>query len=133
MEIKSYAFDGEGMGPVYKNEKWMVGIKNFKPANAAENMDSLERHNKTDELFALLEGTCTLIYANETEDGLKLEKKVMEKGMLYSIPATLWHNTVTIPSTKMLLIEAPDTGADNSDFLTLDEAQRKALLELCNS
>lgn len=131
MEIKSYTYAGEGMNPVYKNEKWMVGIKNFKPANALENMDSLERHNKTDELFALLEGTCTLVYANETEDGLAFGKVVMERGMLYSIPAGLWHNTVTVPETKMLLIEAPDTGADNSDFLTLTQEQREELGKLC--
>lgn len=131
MEIRAYTFDGEGMGPVYKNEHWMVGIKNFKPANAKENMDSLERHNKTDELFALLEGTCTLIYANETKDGLIFQGLEMEKGKLYSIPARLWHNTVTVPGTKMLLIERPDTCAANSDFLTLTEEQKEELKKVC--
>lgn len=131
MQIISYAFDGEGMGPVYKNDQWMVGIKNFKPANAKENMDSLERHNETDELFVLIEGTCTLIYANETEKGLDFGSVVMERGKVYSIPATLWHNTVTIPETKMILIEKPGTCADNSDFLTLTEGQKEALRAVC--
>lgn len=131
MKIELYTFDGEGMGPVYKNEQWMVGIKNFKPANAKENMDALERHNKTDELFALLEGSCTLIYANETDKGLEFQGVKMEKGTLYSIPAALWHNTVTVPGTKMLLIERSDTCADNSDFLTLTEEQKEELKKVC--
>lgn len=130
MEIQEFTYTGDGMNPVYKNEHWMVGIKNFKPANAAENLDTLERHNKTDELFALLEGSCTLIYANETEKGLIFKKKVMEKGLLYNIPASLWHNTVTLPGTKMLLIEAPDTGSENSDFLLMNEQQRKEVQKL---
>jgi len=127
MKIQAFSFDGEGMNPVYKNGKWMVGIKNFKPANAIKNLDSLERHNKTDELFCLLEGSCTLIAANETKDGLAFEATVMERGTVYSIPAGLWHNTVTTPGTKMALIEAPDTGMDNSDVISLSDAQREEI------
>lgn len=33
MEILNYSFDGEGMQRVFENEKWTVGIKNWKPAN----------------------------------------------------------------------------------------------------
>ena len=33
MKIENYAFEGEGMQRVFENEKWTVGIKNWKPAN----------------------------------------------------------------------------------------------------
>ena len=51
MKIQSYSHEGEGMNPVYKNDKWMVGIKNFKPVNAITSLHSLARPNKTDALL----------------------------------------------------------------------------------
>jgi mannose-6-phosphate isomerase-like protein (cupin superfamily) len=123
MKILSYSHEGEGMSPVYKNENWMVGIKNFKPVNAIKSLNSLERHNKTDELFALLEGSCTLVSAVETKNGLAFETTVMERGLVYCIPATLWHNTITTPGTKMVLIEAPDTSMENSEVISLSTEQ----------
>ena len=46
MEILNYSFDGEGMQRVFENEKWTVGIKNWKPANDITGINNLERHNK---------------------------------------------------------------------------------------
>ena len=109
MNILNYEFTGEGMQRVFENEKWTVGIKNWKPANDVTGIDCLELHNKTDELFVLVEGSCTLVYANETEGGLEFGAVKMEKDKVYNIPATLWHNTITCK--------------ENSDILNLTEAQ----------
>lgn len=123
MTILNYEFNGEGMQRVFENEKWTVGIKNWKPANDVTGIDCLERHNKTDELFVLAEGSCTLVYANEADGGLKFGSIKMEKGKVYNIPASLWHNTITRKDTKMILIEDSNTSMDNSDILNLTEAQ----------
>ncbi len=123
MRIQELTFSGEGMSRVFENEKWTVGIKNWKPANDISGIDCLERHNKTDELFVLLAGRCTLLYANETDGGLEIGAVEMEPMKVYNIPATLWHNTVTQKDTKMVLIEDSSTGMDNSDILPLDAAQ----------
>ena len=119
MQILNYEFSGEGMQRVFENEKWTVGIKNWKPANDITGIDNLERHNKTDELFVLIAGTCTLISAVETENGLAFSKTVMEPNKVYNIPATLWHNTITRRDTKMILIEDSNTSMDNSDIYPL--------------
>lgn len=123
MKIESYAFDGEGMQRIYENAKWTVGVKNWKPANDITNLNCLERHNLTDELFVLLEGSCTLIFANEGASGLALEAVKMEKGKVYNIPQSLWHNTVTEKSTKMILIEDSNTSGANSDIIDLTAEQ----------
>ena len=123
MEILKYAYEGEGLTRVFENAKWMVGIKNWKPANDICGINNLERHNLTDELFILLAGHCTLLFANETPDGLKIEKVEMEPMKVYNIPATLWHNTVTQKDTKMALIEDSSTGSANSDVINLTEEQ----------
>ena len=116
-------FSGEGMSRVYENPKWMVGIKNWKPANDITGIDCLERHNETDELFVLLAGHCTLLYANETASGLAIEAVEMEPFKVYNIPARLWHHTVTQKNTKLALIEDSATGMNNSEVrpLTPDE------------
>ena len=123
MKILEYEYAGEGMHRVFENEKWTVGIKNWKPANDITGIDCLERHNLTDELFVLVEGSCTLVFANETEAGLQFEAVKMERDKVYNIPATLWHNTVTCKDTKMILIEDSSTSNENSDVLALTPGQ----------
>ncbi|MDK2965301.1 MULTISPECIES: cupin [Lacrimispora] len=123
MNITQYEFAGEGMQRVYENKKWTVGIKNWKPANDITGIDCLERHNKTDELFVLTEGGCTLVYANETENGLNFSAVKMVPGKVFNIPASLWHNTITGKDTKMILIEDSNTSMENSDILKLDKDQ----------
>ncbi len=130
MNITDFEFTGEGMQRVYENEKWTVGIKNWKPANDITGIDCLERHNKTDELFVLTEGSCTLIYANETENGLEFSSVQMEPGKVFNIPATLWHNTITQKDTKMILIEDSNTSMENSDIFNLNEKQIAAIRSL---
>lgn len=130
MEILSYEFNAEGMNRVYENKKWMVGIKNWKPANDITGIDCLERHNLTDELFILLEGECHLLFANETENGLDIQSIKMERSKVYNIPAALWHNTVTCKDTKMILVEDSSTSMDNSDLKTLSEIDLVKVKEL---
>ena len=120
MHIGVKEFSGEGMSRVYENQKWMVGIKNWKPANDISGIDCLERHNETDELFVLLAGQCTLIYANEIGQNIDIQAVKMEPFKVYNIPAGLWHNTVTCKDTKMALIEDSSTGNHNSNALFLN-------------
>ena len=124
MEILNYSFDGEGMQRVFQNEKWTVGIKNWKPANDITGINNLERHNKTDELFVLLDGRCTLLYADDDNGtAVNIGKVEMEPMKVYKIPATLWHNTVTQPGAKLILIENNPTDMTNSDVYNLTEDQ----------
>lgn len=133
-EVLQYAFEGQGLSRVYENGDWMIGIKNYKPANALENIDCVERHNETDELFVLLEGECVLLYADEISSDvpsavLEFRAIPMERGRVYNIPRGLWHTTVTMPDTKLILVEAATTGAHNSDVLNLTQPQIEAMKE----
>jgi ureidoglycolate hydrolase len=130
MKIEASEFTGEGMSRVYENQKWTVGIKNWKYANDITGIDCLERHNETDELFVLLSGQCTLIYAHEGSGGLDIKAVVMEPLKVYNIPATLWHNTITRRDTKMVLVEDSSTGMTNSDVLNLSQEQIAVIKKL---
>lgn len=127
MHIESRGHEGEGLSRVYENDRWMVAVKNWKPANDIEGIDCLERHNETDELFVLLAGRCVLLSGTERPGGgLDIQAVPMEPGRLYEIPRGLLHNTVTRRDTKLLLVEAPDTSMANSEVLNLDADQRAA-------
>jgi hypothetical protein len=132
MKVEKYEFEGEGLTRVFENEKWMVGIKNWKPANDIANTNCLERHNKTDELFVLLAGKCILLFANEVNGELVIEAEDMQPMKVYNIPSTLWHNTVTQKDTKLILVEDSSTGMENSDILNLNDAQIAKVKELAN-
>ena len=123
MNIEVKEFSGEGMNRVYENQKWLVGIKNWKPANDISGIDCLERHKETDELFVLLSGICTLIYAAENGTNLEIKAVKMEPCKVYNIPTGLWHNTITNKDTKMVLIEDSSTGMHNSEILSLTADQ----------
>ena len=129
-KIQEYTYEGKGLTRVFENEKWMVGIKNWKPENDITGITCLERHNITDELFVLLSGRCTLLYANETEEGLKIEKVEMEPMKVYNIPTGLWHNTVTEPGVKLILVEDSACSGANSDVLDLTPAQLETVRAL---
>lgn len=130
MKIENYSFEGEGMQRVFENEKWMVGIKNWKPDNDVTGVNCLERHNETDELFVLIAGSCTLVTANEVDGEYVFDAVKMEPNKVYNIPATLWHNTITCKDTKLILIEDSNTSMKNSDILSLGAEQIVAVQEL---
>ena len=129
-KIQEYTYEGKGLTRVFENEKWMVGIKNWKPENDITGLTCLERHNITDELFILLAGRCTLLYANETENGLVIDKVEMEPMKVYNIPTGLWHNTVTQPGVKLILVEDSACSGANSDVLDLTPAQLETVRAL---
>jgi len=127
-QIEVHSFEAEGLKKVYDNGSWFIGMKNYKPANDLANLDCLERHNETDEIFVLLEGGCVLLTAEETSSGLAFEALSMESHRVYVIPKGLWHTTITGKDSKLVLVEASGTSEKNSDVLKLskDDAAKGA-------
>lgn len=123
MKILEYQYGGEALKRVYENAQWTVGIKNWKPSNDREQIGNLERHNVTDELFILLDGSCTLVYVIEEGNSLDLRTIEMKPYTVYQIPPSLWHNTIMTQDAKLLLVENSDTSMENSDLRDLTEEE----------
>ena len=68
MRPDQYENNAEGILCVYKNPKWLVCIKNWKPDNDIAGIAHLEIHHSTDEQFILAAGKAILITA-EREGG----------------------------------------------------------------
>ena len=134
-DLIEYEHEGKECQRVYEKKEWMIGIKNYKPENDISNIDCLERHNETDELFVLLRGTCILLYALEDliNDSLELKAISMELDKVYNIPKGLWHNTITQQETKLILIEAASTSQQNSNVIPLSYDQIARAKELISA
>ena len=118
-----YENNDEGILCVYKNEKWLVSIKNWKPDNDIDGIKHLEIHHSTDEQFILAAGKAILITAERENDQFKIELTLMEQGKVYNVPKEVWFYSITQKDTKMMYVQDSNCSMDNSDFLDLTEAE----------
>lgn len=123
MKPDIYENNGEGILCVYKNEKWLVSIKNWKPDNDIDGIAHLEIHHSTDEQFILAAGKAILITAEKADDGFKMDLTLMEQGKVYNVPAECWFYSITQRDTKMMYVQDSNCSMENSDFcdLSMDE------------
>lgn len=125
--VHIYRYLGEGLEISYKNSEWITGVKNYKPASDVCQMDRLERHLLTDELFVpLTEGSLIITKAQDAQTELQIMK--MEVGCIYAVKQGAWHNAVMREGGKIVLVERPGTGMENSEFCQLSAEERASLL-----
>lgn len=120
MKPDIYENNQEGILCVYKNPKWLVSIKNWKPDNDIDGITHLEVHHSTDEQFILSAGKAILITA-EMADGefANIELTPMEQGKVYNVPAQCWFYSITQKDTKMMYVQDSNCSMENSDFQDL--------------
>lgn len=122
-------YEGLGLKSMVESDAWFVGIKNWKPENDIQHIDTLERHLLTDEVFILLSGKCTLLLVEHNEVISPVFTYLpMEPHKVYCIPKGAWHNTITWPGVKLALIENRNTCADNSEFVPLNRMMRSEIV-----
>lgn len=119
-----YENNGEGILCVYKNEKWLVSIKNWKPDNDIDGIAHLEVHHTTDEQFILAGGKAILITARRENDQFTdITLTPMEQGKVYNVPMECWFYSITQKDTKMMYVQDSNCSMENSDFADLTVEQ----------
>ena len=127
LEIREYT--GPGYQPIIDYSSWRVAILNYIEEIRPDLIDSMERHNDTDEVFVMLKGQ-GLLFIGEGE--IKIEKvhpQVMEFGKMYNVKRGVWHTVVLSRDGSVLIVENRDTSEENSDHSPLESAQRSLILE----
>ena len=110
--IETFEYDGEGYTRGIEFESWTVAVLNY--ADRFDNINKLERHNLTDEVFILVEGEGTLIVG---EDAIHVP---MEKNKFYNVKAGVWHAVKVSRDCKIIIVENANTSKANTDYLALD-------------
>jgi ureidoglycolate hydrolase len=128
LEIREY--DGVGYKPLIDYGAWRVAILRWDQSMLPENMEYIERHTQTDEVFVLLNGQATLILGGNQSKVDGLSYQVMQRGKLYNVKQNTWHTVVLNREASILIVENQDTGLENSEHYNLSEKQRKDLQEM---
>lgn len=110
-ELLVLDYDGKGYFSHFKYGAWRIAYLNYAPMFTKEGITYLERHNETDEVFILLEGTASLFMG---EDAVETQ---MEKFCSYIVKKGAWHNIAVSEDAKVLIVENADTGKSNSEYL----------------
>lgn len=76
-----------------------------------EKFSSVSRHNKTDEVFILVEGKASLVVGEANS----LIEVPMNESKFYNVKKGVWHALFVSPDAKLIVAENSDTGALNSD------------------
>ena len=106
--IEILDYEGEGYSTVMRYDSWRVAIINPSERFEEKNLDKLERHLLTDEVFVLLEGEAIL--ASETT------RYQMEKHKIYNVRKGAWHAISLSKDAKVLIVENSETGKENSEY-----------------
>ena len=122
IEIKYY--DGEGYQPLVDFENWRVAILKYIDELLPENIDFMECHNETDEVFILINGRC-ILFLSDVEDGkiINIHPVNMESGKFYNIKKKVFHTHTLSEDAEVVVVENQNTSSINSQkiFLSRDE------------
>lgn len=62
--LEVYEWSDEGFEPLVFTEGWQAALLNWEPLFDRRNLDEIERHNHSDEVFVLLRGRAALAEIN---------------------------------------------------------------------
>jgi ureidoglycolate hydrolase len=128
LEIRDYT--GEGYRPVIDYGAWRVAVLRYVDELLPQNIDKLQRHAETDEVFVLLSGHCILFIGTGADRVEEIHAQDMRPLQLYNIKRGTWHTHTLSADATVLIIENRDTSLRNSPEIALSAEQRQCLSQL---
>ena len=122
-------FSGIGYKPLIDYGTWRVAVLRYIDELIPDQIERVERHRETDEVFVLLFGQAILFMAEGESEIEKLHPVVMEPGKFYNVKRNAWHVAVLSRDASILLVENRDTSHTNTDYAPLSPELRKLLVE----
>jgi mannose-6-phosphate isomerase-like protein (cupin superfamily) len=127
--IEKYIHNGIGYNPVFIREGWQVAKLNPLPGHGLDEIDKVEVHNATDEIFILIQGTAILIAADIGKQ-IQFETQHMQPGVIYNIPKKQWHNIAMEKGAELIIVENDNTHIQDCMYKYLNQEQQDELKEL---
>jgi mannose-6-phosphate isomerase-like protein (cupin superfamily) len=117
----------QGYTPLVAYEAWRVAVLRYCLDVRVDQLVSMQRHLKTDEVFVLMEGNCVLFSGGDGEHPEEIEWVKMEKNQLYNVKKGVWHTHALDEAGSVLIIENQDTSDENSPTEALRGEQIDAI------
>lgn len=103
------------------SEGWRAAVLNDVSRFYRENINELQRHNTSDELFVLLKGSCTLLIGTQTAEGqIVLDQVPLRPCTFYTVRRGVWHSHILEKGTSVAVIENADVGPENTDRMPIE-------------
>ncbi len=131
LEVSEYT--GAGYRPLVDFGAWRVAILRYGADMLPENIERMQRHDQTDEVFVLLAGHAILFLGEGADQVTAIHAVNLEPLKLYNVKRSAWHNHTLSKDACVLIVENRDTVAENSPQVALTPAQRQRLVELTHS
>lgn len=125
IEIKEYT--GIGYSPVIDYESWRVAILNYIDELDVPNLKTMQKHSLSDEVFVLLNGSCTLFSAGNGDEIGDISATKLEPYKMYNVKKGVWHTHTLEPNTMVLIVENQNTCDDNSPTKNMSDDQIEQL------
>ncbi|MBN1501561.1 MAG: hypothetical protein JW982_15485 [Spirochaetes bacterium] len=122
LEIKEYR--DAGYSPVVDYASWRVAVLNYDEELLPANINNMQRHDETDEVFVLLSGKCILFIGDGKDSAGNITAVDMLPEKIYNVKKGVWHNHSLSNDGKVLIVENVDTEDDvNSPYTDLNREQ----------
>jgi ureidoglycolate hydrolase len=112
LEIRQY--EGIGYQPIIDYGAWRVAILRYHPELEPQAINSMQRHDETDEVFVLLAGRCILFLGDGNADIGALHAVDMQPLQAYNVKKGAWHSHTLSRDAVVLIVENRDTSSVNS-------------------
>ncbi len=127
LEIRE--FTDPGYKPVIDYSTWRVAVLNYIDEINPERIETMERHNETDEVFVLIKGRGILFIGEGVNNVERIHWQVMEYGKIYNVKRNVWHSIVLSPDGSVLIVENRETTRKNTNYVPLNMEQRSLIVE----
>ena len=125
--IEEYTHTGIGYNPFLIRNNWQVAQLNYIAGQGFEDIEKIDVHLKTDEVFILLKGQAVLIAAEKNEDRILFQMVNMKEGITYNIPQLVWHNIAMSEDAQVIIIEDAHTHLGDFEYYYLNGEQKEEM------
>ncbi len=125
--IEQYQISENGYHPFLIRDGWQVAQLNYTPEQEIGNIEKLDIHHLTDEVFILLKGNAVLIGAEINGNDVNFKVELMLPHITYNIPVNTWHNIAMSKDCEIIIVEKSNTHTGDFEFFQLSEEKKQEM------
>lgn len=125
--IETYYHAEEGYNPFLIREGWQVAQLNYVEKHGLDDIDQVEAHKDTDEVFILFKGNAVLVEAQMEAEGIRFDCLCMKPGVTYNVPAGAWHEIAMDRDAEIIIVERANTHKQDCSYIRLTDSQKQDL------
>jgi len=125
--IEQYQISDNGYHPFLIRDGWQVAQLNYIPEQEIGNIEKLDIHHLTDEVFILLKGNAVLIGAEINGNDVDFKVELMLPHITYNIPVNTWHNIAMSQDCEIIIVEKSNTHKGDFEFFPLSKEKKQEM------